>query len=378
MTENNWLHHPEVFINSAGFGICDDRASVLAALWKAMGFEVRIWNLNGQHVVPEVNDGSGWKVFDPAEGYFFTTEENKVASYDDIISGCPLSYQSYHPKKTITRLLENAACSQKYINAYASDIRLLYGNGKNNTDVTRQFSIPDSPHEEIVLPRLSELSFLHSKYLFTERKVPINGIVKITLSPDAKGKLYLPLIPLGCVGNFRFEKSGKQFSVSGDFVFDNNDNPITSLIINEVKEVSVIYFLANGIKYAGDYMNSDKIESSFTDLMRITKPVENKDQLETLLHTQELSDDLFSKLAGFTCYLDSLNPVITSYEDFGKIYNDFNKRVYNRQTAEDRYSFKDFMNDYLTDEPAGNPFPSTVENWNTVTVLCYAMSICQP
>ena len=131
VTENDWLHHPEVFINSVGFGICGDQASVLAALWRAMGFEARIWDLNGEHVVAEVNDGSGWKIFDSDLGCFFTKKDNSIASYRDLASSAPLLFNSYRPKKTVMTLLEDGNCNPEFREAHANDVRRYYRAGKN-------------------------------------------------------------------------------------------------------------------------------------------------------------------------------------------------------------------------------------------------------
>ena len=375
VTQGNWLHHPEVFINSVGFGLCDDQASVLAALWNALGFESRIWDLNGKHVIAEVNDGTEWKVYDPDLHCFFTKKDNSVASYRNLISNTPLVYKSYHLRRTIQYLLEDDNCNPQVKEAYSDDMRVFYRTDKDNSNITlQQLSYQKNISEKIVLPQLSELNFMQSNYFHIDDGLPVKNFIKITLLPGAKGILYLPLMPLGCKGNFRFEKSEQQFSVSGVFAFNYESFLIDSFIVTEVKDTSVIYFLANGIKTTGAYANCQQF--AYEDLKPVMKQMKHlgrDDRLEAFLGIQEIPDTLFSKLRNFTCYLDSLHPKMNSQNDFGKVYFDFEKMVYLREPR-DKSVYKNFLNDFFNNDKGHKPKGKAPINWNIITVLCYAIS----
>lgn len=253
LTESNWQHHPEIFINSIGFGWCDDRASVLAALWKAMGYQSQIWSLQG-HVVPEVNDGSGWQVFDPEMNCYFVNENNKVASYHDLASSAALVLYLYHPVNSVKYLFEEDNFNRLSKTEYEQWLRAYYTTRDDNQDVT-QWHLAFQKHisDKIVLPHLSELDFIQMPDYHFEEVLPVKNLIKITLFPGAKGILYLPLVPVGCSGNFTYAKAGKKISVAGVSAFDYNSCPVDSFMINSVKDTSVVCFLANGVKASGDF-----------------------------------------------------------------------------------------------------------------------------
>lgn len=52
-----------LYLNSMGFGYCDDVANVLSSLCAAAGYQTRVWELNG-HVVCEVYNNGRWELYD--------------------------------------------------------------------------------------------------------------------------------------------------------------------------------------------------------------------------------------------------------------------------------------------------------------------------
>ncbi|NRA48969.1 MAG: transglutaminase domain-containing protein, partial [Phaeodactylibacter sp.] len=85
-SDSRALHAPESTINSTGFGYCDDMASTLAILWRELGFDARIWHLDG-HVVPEIFLNGSWQMYDPDLGIFFLGEDNTPLSVSEIAMG---------------------------------------------------------------------------------------------------------------------------------------------------------------------------------------------------------------------------------------------------------------------------------------------------
>ncbi len=82
-SSENWQHDPMIMINSLGYGICDDYASVLAYLWKEMSFNSRIWGLEG-HVVSEVYVKESWQMYDADFAVYFRINKQEVASVDTL------------------------------------------------------------------------------------------------------------------------------------------------------------------------------------------------------------------------------------------------------------------------------------------------------
>jgi hypothetical protein len=83
VTGGRMLHVPEFFLRSIGSGFCDDRATVLMWTWKALGYEARVWGLEG-HVVPEVMVGQRWKMLDPDLGAYYMTKGGAIAGVEEL------------------------------------------------------------------------------------------------------------------------------------------------------------------------------------------------------------------------------------------------------------------------------------------------------
>lgn len=76
-------HAPILAINSVGYGYCDDVSAALANIWKWLGYEARVWDLQG-HVVPEVRVGDSWLMFDPDYGIYYFNRDGNIASVAEL------------------------------------------------------------------------------------------------------------------------------------------------------------------------------------------------------------------------------------------------------------------------------------------------------
>lgn len=83
LTDSAWFQHPLTFINSAGWGFCNNKAVVLAKIWMAMGYKARIYYLP-DHVVPEVEANNHWEMWDPTYQVFYKDTENNVLGIKDV------------------------------------------------------------------------------------------------------------------------------------------------------------------------------------------------------------------------------------------------------------------------------------------------------
>jgi hypothetical protein len=83
LTGNTWQHNPALLLNSIGYGFCDDSAAIYSSLVTALGFQTRVWMLNG-HVVPEVYVNNNWEVFDPDGEVYYYDYNNNIAGVDEL------------------------------------------------------------------------------------------------------------------------------------------------------------------------------------------------------------------------------------------------------------------------------------------------------
>lgn len=83
VSEDRWYHSPLLFINSFGFGLCDDMNVFLANLWRMCGYQSRVLHLC-DHIVPELLTDSEWKMLDGDFGTYYLMPDKRIASIDDI------------------------------------------------------------------------------------------------------------------------------------------------------------------------------------------------------------------------------------------------------------------------------------------------------
>ena len=176
LTDDKWIHSPEVFLNSLGKGYCDDRAAALCRIWQQAGLPARIWRLEG-HTVPEVQLQGRWQLYDPETGVYFLKDSSTVCSVEEVANG-EARYFSLHnaiyplnPENSTLLFLD------KYLSQEDNSISDWY-----NTDIP----VPDSTFQ---LPAKAAISCCvpgeqGQSYWFA----------KVTLPPHSSGQLQAPLI----------------------------------------------------------------------------------------------------------------------------------------------------------------------------------------
>jgi hypothetical protein len=185
-----FIHDPPLFLRSVGGGFCDDRATVLRLAWSALGYESRIWSLNG-HIVPEVQDGQYWRMLDPDLGVYYLRRNGEIANVVDLQSDPTLITSPYQPIHD-----RSSDAGVRYSDWVAS----LYASGWDNTlDGDRwHTSLPRSLSAEIVLPLRAELEvLLDRRYAMPtiEDGFPLStAIVRIRLPQGFVGRLPLPFV----------------------------------------------------------------------------------------------------------------------------------------------------------------------------------------
>ncbi len=78
------VYDPVLLLNSYGRTICQQDAALTCALWAALGYDVRFWQIVG-HTVSEVSYGGRWHQIDGAGGLYFYLEDNRtIAGVEDL------------------------------------------------------------------------------------------------------------------------------------------------------------------------------------------------------------------------------------------------------------------------------------------------------
>jgi hypothetical protein len=110
---------PALFFNSIGFGLCGNSAMVYCQLMTLLGYQTRLWWLDG-HVVAEVLINGRWELYDPDEQVYYENYHGEVAGVEELAANPALITNPINPLP--------GAISQAY-SQYLADI---YATANNN------------------------------------------------------------------------------------------------------------------------------------------------------------------------------------------------------------------------------------------------------
>lgn len=210
LSADNWLHSPEVFINSLGLGYCDDRASVLVGLWRAYGLRARIWNLQG-HVVPEVMVAGKWQLYDPDVGVFMLDDDLQICSVADVAAGRARYYQLGQQRHPILAAERTLLLMDTYM-------------------TTADNQLSDWYHASSLLPdglfRLPPAASIHC--CAPDPQAPHSYRLELRLPPASRGLLSIPLV-LAAFPPALSRQIPKADSLYGGLQVDNQQRDTLSL-----------------------------------------------------------------------------------------------------------------------------------------------------
>jgi hypothetical protein len=348
LTNENWQHHPFIFINSVGGGFCDDKASVLAQLWQYLDYQVRVVNIGG-HVVAEVLANNKWQMFDPDTKTFFCDSSNQILS----VAEMEKAFNNNSPEEILcsnyyfNRFLTGSALSRKYADYFTTTF--------NNTDETNwHIGELDDIQSTFTLPSHSKLKLVFQN----------NHILSIfvELSEKSEGWLYVPLVVKEVYGDFSYLLSNNLQS-SHNLL---NNNLLPSVEIKKVTIPASIEYYVNNKPAFLQNQNSIAIQSD-NELIFTLENTETSTEafgqaylfFDTasftarycgaeinLIHSREyFQDSLYDAYQRFTYCMNSSS--IISKEDFyqiitGQIENNdiyFNRLLFEKQPLSIFYLF---------------------------------------
>lgn len=290
LTNENWQHNPLLFLNSIGGGLCDDRASVLAKLWKEQGDSSRIIGIVG-HVVPEVFKDGKWHMYDPDKNVYYCSENNIPKS----VAQLEVSNDSI--------LVANCGQSQinpvfQFKNPISKYLTSLY-KSRDNNDVTQWHLNYSEISNEFVLPPYSALEIIHDN----ESDVT-NLIVK--LSSKSKGTLKIPLVPFDVSGKIEISFNDSIINFDGSSTLFPKDQLYTKLEINDVDGEGEIRYLIN--PKLSFIKSKNKLEINSTDSLDVIITNENSSSPKVLFKKERLFFDEKSILhQGFLSSISEYN-----------------------------------------------------------------------
>lgn len=248
VSEAAWMHQPTIIFNSLGFGQCDDLASALAFIWREMGYETRIWNLNG-HVVPEVFADGKWQMFDPSYDVYYYNEHREVAGFEELCANPSLVTGKFGRLK-IDNFRNLAELNFKVLR-YSEELQALYAKGGKpvtewhipNVDDNMSFLVPAGGN--IIFPVNSPSPVIISNWKGMKRQLV--HYMRITIPKGWKGKFYCLLVITSVSGSGVLVIDNKPIPLQNfSLQFDlNAENPIHEFYVKEALFDIDVYALIN-------------------------------------------------------------------------------------------------------------------------------------
>jgi hypothetical protein len=236
--KQNWLHHPNIFLKSIGWGICDDMAAVLATIWRTLGYSSRICHLSG-HAVPEVKINGKWRMYDPNTDVYFV-KNGEVLGVSDL-SKDPNIITS--PDSVVGNVLNFRTCGKynlTYSRMYSQKSKhsFVYNweYGKSSTTLT----LP--PNAVFQFPgRYWNKNNLSSKLY---DKYAAAGLLKI--HGRYSGTIKLPFYPVQISGKGKIIINGENYLIGSaelnKKLASANEN-ITNIVVVEGRKIEIVVLM---------------------------------------------------------------------------------------------------------------------------------------
>lgn len=210
LSGRTWMHEPSLYLNSLGAGLCDDAASALSLIWQGMGYEARVWLLQG-HVAAEVHADGRWQLYDPDLQVVYQNREGFVAGVEELASNPDLI-----TNPVIRDAEDPFVYSRRIASIYSTDNnRVCTGCADNTVSRDLIFQIPAGGSLEWGEPEFDrELLAIHID-------APEDlGQIKLTVPAGYVGAVDIPLALYDVQGNAgHVIIDGQQLDVATDEAF---------------------------------------------------------------------------------------------------------------------------------------------------------------
>lgn len=197
-------HDPLLAINSIGYGYCDDVSEVLATIWGWLGYEARVWALEG-HVVPEVLVNGDWRMFDPDYAIYYFGRDGEIASVEEISKDPLLISDPINP------------IWPKNYPGYDVKLGEIYDAGEGDDNYVFEASAVKEHPVSFEVPGKSLLEFpvkFDKPVLSYYGSVtPLVGAAALSLKAGTVGEIDLPFVILDVSGEGRVEIEGNEYTI---------------------------------------------------------------------------------------------------------------------------------------------------------------------
>ncbi len=330
---------PLIMLNSIGSGFAGDHAYLLYKVWRSLGFEARIWELNG-HDIAEVKSDKGWEMYDSAYKIYYLNEEGDVAGVRELINNTTLIT---NPKLQYIPLYPvNFLEMYSFVFRHSTRLAEIYGTTEDNVKTTWLKEINTYDQIYFNLPSKGELSFpikneveikLHNEY--GHNKIYSN-FLKLSLREPWEGELSQPLLLAAVAGKGVMEIDSTEIRLELNpkkIVADDLIQFPQQLKINNDQSNVELYYLINEHIFNLNTKNLIEIEGSNVEGLQVElrSPESNmiekdtsllqlysefKSAPEILIFYERNKSILLNKMFNTNKVIKSINDVKANFELF--------------------------------------------------------------
>ena len=282
-TSDFWGHSPVLYLNSIGFGYCDNVAAVYYALATRFGYEARVWGLWGPnwvtgHVVPEVLINDHWEMYDPDMEVYYWNEKGQVAGVEELGDNPQLITNPINPFP-VTHFSPTTLTSDvpKIPYAYSQIVADIYSSIYNRNIESFYYQQVDVPKYDypFSLPPKAYLEFP----VKVDRKlksssgtdVPSYNLMRLVLPKGWSGSVKLPFVFLAINGSGSISLNNAVYNLDSPDIGNQLiiDGYIYQASINDSLTNIEILFLVNKTRFDLDNISSFEIKSNDSNMLTV-------------------------------------------------------------------------------------------------------------
>ena len=305
VTKYNWAYSPYVLVNSMGGGLCGFRSAVLTNILLELGFDAKSWSLEG-HVVTEVFSENKWILLDSDYGVYYYNKDKRIASYSELVYNPALITNPINP------ILDTD--NVRFIKVYSGEMAELYYTIDDNVEFdTKYESALKSSELWFYIPANAKMTFPVNK----ELQGTYYAYAQLDLPADFIGRLPMPLVIAGFVGNGLIEYQGEKYYTDGfeavECIYKNPKINWEIEIIENNNGLGVIYYI-NPLLFGAKEKNEIFLKGS--NLQGINICFSKNENISLILPYQK--DLLYKKLDSIVRDINTL--AITENSEFNTTF----------------------------------------------------------
>lgn len=274
---DNWQHAPYLYLNSIGFGYCDDVAQIYASILTEMGFDARVWWIEG-HVVSEVFDNGSWKIFDVDLRTVYLDDQMNPQGYDFIVnSGADFA-------GNFAGSLYSTVTPESW--SFGSEVMGMYQTTGNNFNTPPPQTPDFGGSAALILPGGASITIEDASAGFVDSiydtAVPSLSLLTVSFG-DLDGFTFeYPLIPVAITGSGSVIIDGTSYAIGSaalDARLADRSRPVYAITVDSDGGTNEIVYLLNSKRFSLSSGTSATIEGGNGNLGLVLRGGDGADTL---------------------------------------------------------------------------------------------------